>query len=52
MARTQRFLIVEWPGGWALYRVHKRKHGNPPKNDLTEIASEAQGNLEVKKVRK
>lgn len=45
--RASKYMIVKWPDGWALYRVLKKKHGNPPANDLTELATEAQGNLKV-----
>jgi hypothetical protein len=48
MKQKPKYMVVQWPSGWSLYRVLKRKHGNPPANDLTEIASDTLGNLEVK----
>lgn len=47
MKRQSKYMVVHWKSGWALYRVLKKKHGRPPANDLSEIASTGQGNLEV-----
>lgn len=48
-ALSQHYMIMLWKGsGWTLYKVHKRKHGNPPANDLSEVASENLGTLEVR----